>query len=302
MSSISMRDMLQAGVHFGHQTRYWNPKMEKYIFGDRNKIHIINLEQTLPAFQEALAYLQKLSGNQNKILFVGTKRAASKIIKEEAERCGMPFVSHRWLGGMLTNYKTIRGSIKRYRELEQQSLDGTFAKLTKKEALMRQRQMDKLERSIGGIKDMAGLPDALLVVDVDYERIAICEANKLGIPVIGIVDTNSNPDGVDFVIPGNDDAIRAIKLYAAAAADAIIAGSTSGAHVSSKDEFVEVEDSATAAAEVEELAVEAVAEIVADVAEVAAEEEAPVAEEQAEVATETEEVAAEAPKEEADKA
>src|SRR6056300_1702488 len=249
MSSISMRDMLQAGVHFGHQTRFWNPKMEQYIFGNRNKIHIINLEQTLPAFQEALAYLQKLASNQNKILFVGTKRAASKIVKEEAERCGMPYVSHRWLGGMLTNYKTIRGSIKRYRDLEQQSKDGTFDKLTKKEALMRQRQMEKLEQSIGSIKDMAGLPDALLVIDVDYESIAVAEANKLGIPVIGIVDTNSNPDGVDFVIPGNDDAIRAIKLYAAAAADAIISGASSGSHVSSKDEFVEVEE---ASAEPEE--------------------------------------------------
>ncbi len=248
MSSISMRDMLQAGVHFGHQTRFWNPKMSQYIFGNRNKIHIINLEQTLPAFQEAMAYLQKLASNQNKILFVGTKRAAGKIIKEEAERCGMPYVSHRWLGGMLTNYKTIRGSIKRYRELEQQSQDGTFAKLTKKEALMRQRQMEKLERSIGGIKDMAGLPDALLVVDVDYERIAVLEANKLGIPVIGIVDTNSDPDGVDFVIPGNDDAIRAIKLYAAAAADAILAGAAAGSHVTSRDEFMEVEEKVQAAA------------------------------------------------------
>jgi small subunit ribosomal protein S2 len=272
-----MRDMLQAGVHFGHQTRFWNPKMEKYIFGDRNKIHIINLEQTLPAFQEALAYLQKLAGNQNKILFVGTKRAAGKIIREEAERCGMPYVSHRWLGGMLTNYKTIRGSIKRYRELEQQSLDGTFAKLTKKEALMRQRQMEKLERSIGGIKDMAGLPDALLVVDVDYERIAVSEANKLGIPVIGIVDTNSNPDGVDFVIPGNDDAIRAIKLYAAAAADAIIAGAASGSHVSSRDEFVEVEDSAEPeAVEAAPAAEEQVEEVVVEqvVEEAAAEDDA----------------------------
>lgn len=288
MSSISMRDMLQAGVHFGHQTRFWNPKMEQYIFGDRNKIHIINLEQTLPAFQEALAYLQKLASNQNKILFVGTKRAASKIVKEEAERCGMPYVSHRWLGGMLTNYKTIRGSIKRYRDLEQQSKDGTFDKLTKKEALMRQRQMEKLEQSIGGIKDMAGLPDALLVIDVDYESIAVAEANKLGIPVIGIVDTNSNPDGVDFVIPGNDDAIRAIKLYAAAAADAIISGAASGSHVSSKDEFVEVEE---AAAEPEEKKAEdkAESEEVEEVkAEVEAEEEPAAEEEKAEAAEESE--------------
>lgn len=290
MSSISMRDMLQAGVHFGHQTRFWNPKMEQYIFGDRNKIHIINLEQTLPAFQEALAYLQKLASNQNKILFVGTKRAASKIVKEEAERCGMPYVSHRWLGGMLTNYKTIRGSIKRYRDLEQQSKDGTFDKLTKKEALMRQRQMEKLEQSIGGIKDMAGLPDALLVIDVDYESIAVAEANKLGIPVIGIVDTNSNPDGVDFVIPGNDDAIRAIKLYAAAAADAIISGAASGSHVSSKDEFVEVEEAAAEPEEnkAEEKAESEEVEEVKAEAEVEAEEEPAAEEEKAEAAEESE--------------
>lgn len=224
MTQVSMRDMLQAGVHFGHQTRYWNPKMGKYIFGARNKIHIINLEHTVPAFNEALAFIQKLAGNKNKILFVGTKRAAGKIMAEQAERSGQPYVSHRWLGGMLTNYKTIRGSIKRLRDLEAQQADGTFLKLTKKEALMRTRDMEKLERSIGGIKDMGGLPDALFVIDVDQERIAIQEANNLGIPVIGIVDTNSNPDGVDYVIPGNDDAIRAIKLYASAVADAIIAG------------------------------------------------------------------------------
>ena len=249
MTSVSMRDMLQAGVHFGHQTRFWNPKMEPFIFGPRNKIHIINLEHTLPAFNEALAYLQQLATNNNKILFVGTKRAASKIIMEQAERAGMPYVSHRWLGGMLTNYKTIRASIKVLRDLEQQTTDGTLEKLTKKEALMRQRKMDKLELSIGGIKDMGGLPDALFVVDVDHERIAINEANKLGIPVIGIVDTNSDPDGVDFVIPGNDDAIRAIKLYVAAAADAIIAGRISGGSaVSSKDEFVEVEEAPVEAA------------------------------------------------------
>ena len=242
MTTVSMRDMLQAGVHFGHQTRFWNPKMDQYIFGSRNKIHIINLEQTVPAFNEALANLQQLGSNNNKILFVGTKRAASKIIKEQAERSGMPYVSHRWLGGMLTNYKTIRASVKKYRNLEKQSRDGTFEKLTKKEALMRQRQMEKLERSIGGIKDMGGLPDALFVVDVDHERIAIQEANKLGIPVIGVVDSNSNPDGVDFVIPGNDDAIRAIKLYITAAADAIIVGKSVKSNLSSRDEFVEVEE------------------------------------------------------------
>lgn len=242
--TVSMRDMLQAGVHFGHQTRFWNPKMDPYIFGSRNKIHIINLEQTVPAFNEALSYLQQLASNNNKILFVGTKRAASKIVKEQAERANMPYVSHRWLGGMLTNYKTIRASIKKYRDLEQQQKDGTFAKLTKKEALMRQREMDKLELSIGGIKDMGGLPDALFVIDVDHERIAILEANKLGIPVIGVVDSNSDPDGIDYVIPGNDDAIRAIKLYVVAAADAILAGKSVNNSFSSRDEFVEVEDEA----------------------------------------------------------
>jgi small subunit ribosomal protein S2 len=235
-----MREMLQAGVHFGHQTRYWNPKMAPYIFGARNKIHIINLEQTVPAFNEALAFVRKLAASKNKILFVGTKRSAGKIIKEQAERCGMPYVSHRWLGGMLTNYKTIRQSIKRLRELEAQSQDGTFDKLTKKEALMRTRDMEKLERSIGGIKDMAGLPDALFIIDVDHERIAIQEAGKLGIPVIGVVDTNSDPEGVDYVIPGNDDAIRAVKLYASAMADAVLAGrADSGAAV--PGDFVEVQ-------------------------------------------------------------
>ena len=240
-TSVSMREMLQAGVHFGHQSRYWNPKMAPYIFGARNKIHIINLEKTVPAFNESLAFVERLAASKNKILFVGTKRAASKIIKEEALRCSMPFVSHRWLGGMLTNYKTIRASISRYRELENQEKDGTFEKLTKKEALMRRRTKDKLEKSIGGIKDMAGLPDALFVVDVDHERIAITEANKLGIPVIGIVDSNSNPDGIDYVIPGNDDAIRAIKLYVGAFADACIAVAGNEA-LTAKDEFVEVPD------------------------------------------------------------
>lgn len=272
MTTVSMRDMLQAGVHFGHQTRFWNPKMEQYIFGARNKIHIINLEQTVPAFNEALAYLQQLGSSNNKILFVGTKRAASKIIKEQAERAGMPYVSHRWLGGMLTNYKTIRASIKKYRDLEQQSQDGTFEKLTKKEALMRQRQMDKLEKSIGGIKDMGGLPDALFVIDVDHERIAIQEANKLGIPVIGVVDSNSNPDGVDFVIPGNDDAIRAIKLYIAAAADAVVAGKSVNSNFSSRDEFVEVEEAQESAEEIAEAPVEEAAEAPAVEAEASEEE------------------------------
>ncbi|WP_040482215.1 30S ribosomal protein S2 [Luminiphilus syltensis] len=250
MSQVSMRDLLQAGAHFGHQTRFWNPKMDQYIFGARNKIHIINLEHTVPAFNDALNHVKKLAGNKNQILFVGTKRAAGKIIEENATRCGMPYVSHRWLGGMLTNYKTIRSSIKRYRDLEEQEKDGTLEKLTKKEALMRTRTKDKLERSIGGIKDMGGLPDALFVIDVDHERIAITEANKLGIPVIGIVDTNSNPDGVDYVIPGNDDAIRAIKLYVKAVADAVIEGKgESGEAAPVVDEFVEVSEAEEAAVE-----------------------------------------------------
>jgi small subunit ribosomal protein S2 len=240
MTQVSMRDLLQAGAHFGHQTRFWNPKMDQYIFGARNKIHIINLEHTVPAFNEALATVKRLAENKNQVMFVGTKRAAGKIVEEHARRCGMPFVSHRWLGGMLTNYKTIRSSIKRLRELEEQERDGTFAKLTKKEALMRSRMKEKLERSIGGIKEMSGLPDVLFVVDVDHERIAVTEANKLGIPVIGIVDTNSDPDGVDYVIPGNDDAIRAIKLYVAAVADAVIAGKSAAGEVVAADEFVEV--------------------------------------------------------------
>jgi len=264
MTQVSMRDLLQAGAHFGHQTRFWNPKMDQYIFGARNKIHIINLEHTVPAFNDALSTVQRLAENKNQVMFVGTKRAAGKIIEEHARRCGMPFVSHRWLGGMLTNYKTIRSSIKRLRELEEQESDGTFAKLTKKEALMRSRMKEKLERSIGGIKEMSGLPDVLFVVDVDHERIAVTEANKLGIPVIGIVDTNSDPDGVDYVIPGNDDAIRAIKLYVKAVADAVIAGKAQAGEVVSADEFVEVtepeNDAAEAPAEAADAATEAVVE------------------------------------------
>jgi small subunit ribosomal protein S2 len=283
-----MRDLLQAGAHFGHQTRYWNPKMDQYIFGARNKIHIINLEHTVPAFNEALDMVNKLAGNKNKIMFVGTKRAAGKIMKEQAERAGMPYVSHRWLGGMLTNYKTIRASIKRLRDLEAQQADGTFDSLTKKEALMRSRMMEKLERSIGGIKEMGGLPDALFVVDVDHERIAITEANKLGIPVIGIVDTNSNPDGVDYVIPGNDDAIRAIKLYVTAVADACLQGKIeAGEAISTKNEFVEEE--VEAKAEVAEVKAE-VAEVKAEVAEVKA-EVAEVKAEEAEIKAEDEAVA-----------
>lgn len=223
-TQVSMRELLQAGAHFGHQTRFWNPKMAPFIFGARNKIHIINLEHTVKAFNEALNYANNLASKRNKILFVGTKRAASNVIREQARRAGMPYVDHRWLGGMLTNWKTLRQSINRLKELEVQSQDGTFAKLTKREALELTRDMEKLERSLGGIKDMGGLPDAIFVVDVDHEAIAIKEAKNLGIPVIGIVDTNSNPDNVDYVIPANDDAIRAVTYYVTAMADAIIAG------------------------------------------------------------------------------
>jgi small subunit ribosomal protein S2 len=293
MTQVSMRDLLQAGAHFGHQTRFWNPKMDQYIFGARNKIHIINLEHTVPAFNDALNTVKRLAENKNQVMFVGTKRAAGKIVEEHARRCGMPFVSHRWLGGMLTNYKTIRSSIKRLREFEEQERDGTFAKLTKKEALMRSRMKEKLERSIGGIKEMSGLPDVLFVVDVDHERIAVTEANKLGIPVIGIVDTNSDPDGVDYVIPGNDDAIRAIKLYVTAVADAVLAGKAAAGEVVSADEFVEVTEAeaapaaapeATETAEPAKATAEAAAEASAEAepeAPAEAEPEAPVAAEDA---------------------
>lgn len=240
MSSVSMRELLEAGAHFGHQTRYWNPKMREYVFGARNNIHIINLEKTLPRLQEACVYIRGIAAKRNKILFVGTKRSAGKVVKEHAARAKMPYVDKRWLGGMLTNYKTIRQSIRRLRDLETQSTDGTFEKLTKKEALSRQRTLEKLEDSLGGIKDMGGLPDALFVVDVDHERIAITEAKKLQIPVIGIVDTNSDPDGVDYVIPGNDDAIRSIRLFVEAIADSVVEGQAECNADIGKDEFVEV--------------------------------------------------------------
>ena len=240
MASVSMRELLEAGAHFGHQTRYWNPKMNEYVFGARNNIHIINLEKTLPRLQEACVYIRGIAAKRNKILFVGTKRSAGKVVKEHAARVKMPYVDKRWLGGMLTNYKTIRQSIRRLRDLETQSTDGTFEKLTKKEALSRQRTLEKLEDSLGGIKDMGGLPDALFVVDVDHERIAITEAKKLQIPVIGIVDTNSNPDGVDYVIPGNDDAIRSIRLFVEAIADSVIEGQAESNADIGRDEFVEV--------------------------------------------------------------
>lgn len=243
--SVTMKDMLRAGVHFGHQCRYWNPKMEPFIFGARNKIHIINLEKTVPAMNQALEQVADLAERNRKILFVGTKRAASKVISAEAQRAGMPYVNHRWLGGMLTNYKTIRGSIKRLKDLELQEADGTFSRLTKKEALMRTRAKEKLIRSIGGIKDMGGLPDALFVIDVDHERIAVTEAGNLRIPVIGIVDTNSDPDGVNVVIPGNDDAQRAIQLYVSAVADACITGRARNASKVSASEFIEVTEAAS---------------------------------------------------------
>ena len=242
MTKVSMRDLLKAGAHFGHQTRYWNPKMGQYIFGARNKIHIINLDQTLPALNEALAIVENMAANKNKILFVGTKRAAGKLIKEHASRVGMPYVNHRWLGGMLTNWKTVRQSIKRLKDLEIQSQDGTFEKLTKKETLMLNREMEKLEKSLGGIKNMGGLPDALFVIDADHEHIAIREANNLGIPVVAIVDTNSNPDGVDYIVPGNDDAIRAVSLYTSAVAAAITEGRENNIVAQAeKDDFVEAE-------------------------------------------------------------
>lgn len=224
MAEVSMRQMLQAGVHFGHQTRYWNPKMAAYIFGQRNKIHIINLEKTLPLYREATNFLGRLTANGGKTLFVGTKRAAQEPIREHAVRCGMPYVNHRWLGGMLTNFQTVRRSIQRLKELEAMFEDGTIERFGKKEALLLRRERDKLELSLGGIKQMNNLPDALFVIDVGHERIAVSEANKLGIPVVGVVDTNNDPSHIDYVIPGNDDAIRAIALYIEGVADAILDG------------------------------------------------------------------------------
>jgi small subunit ribosomal protein S2 len=237
--------MLEAGVHFGHQTRYWNPKMAPYIFGHRNKIHIINLEKTLALYQDALKYVRQLAANRGSILMVGTKRQAREIVREEALRCGMPFVDHRWLGGMLTNFKTVKQSIKRLKEMEQMAEDGTFEKMAKKEALGLQRELTKLQRSLGGIKELSGLPDALFVIDVGYQKGAIAEAVKLGIPVVGVVDTNHSPEGISYVIPGNDDSSRAIRLYARGIADAVLEGrSTSVEEVAaaSRDEFVEVDE------------------------------------------------------------
>ena len=240
--SVTMRQMLEAGVHFGHQTRFWNPKMAPFIFGARNKIHIINLEKSLPMYQDALKFVRQLASNKGTILFVGTKRQAREIVLEEAQRAGMPYVDFRWLGGMLTNYKTVKGSIKRLKELEAMVEDGSLEKLSKKEALMYSRELTKLQRSMGGIKDMGGVPDAIFVIDVGYHKIAVTEAKKLGVPIIGVVDTNNSLDGVDYVIPGNDDSTRAIRLYARGVADAILEGKSAVIQemVAPGEELVEV--------------------------------------------------------------
>ncbi|MDP2809626.1 MAG: 30S ribosomal protein S2 [Rhodocyclaceae bacterium] len=245
--STTMRQMLEAGVHFGHQTRFWNPKMAQYIFGHRNKIHIINLEKTLAKYNEAMAFVKKTAAKKGTILFVSTKRQAREIIAEEAQRCGMPYVDERWLGGMLTNFKTVKISIKRLKDLEQMFQDGGFERMSKKEALMATREMAKLQKSIGGIKDMPGLPDAVFIIDVGYHKIAVTEVNKLGIPVIGVVDTNHNPEGVAYIIPGNDDSSGAIRLYARGVADAILEGRNQAINevvkqMAGDDEFVEVEE------------------------------------------------------------
>ena len=247
MANISMRQMLEAGVHFGHQTRYWNPKMAPYIFGERNKIHIVNLEKTVPLFNDALNFMGKLVANGGTILFVGTKRAARDAVAEAAQRCGMPYVNHRWLGGTLTNFRTVKQSIRRLKDLEAQEAEGVFNRLVKKEQLMRHREMEKLNRSLAGIKDMERLPDAMFVIDVGHEKIAVQEARKLGIPVVAVVDTNNSPDGIDYVIPGNDDAISAVRLYLDAAATAVAdARSVLAQAAGSQDEFVEVQEEAPA--------------------------------------------------------
>jgi small subunit ribosomal protein S2 len=241
--SVTMRQMLEAGVHFGHQTRYWNPKMADYIFGQRNKIHIVNLEKTLAMYNDAMKYVRQLAQNRGTILFVGTKRQAREIIAEEAQRCGMPFVDHRWLGGMLSNFKTVKQSIKRLKDLEAMKQDGTFERMSKREALSLSRELDKLEKSLGGIKDMGALPDAIFVIDVGYHKIAVTEAKKLGIPIVAVVDTNHSPDGIAYVIPGNDDSSRAIRLYARGVADAVLEGKSQSVQeiVQGGDEFVDEE-------------------------------------------------------------
>ena len=245
--SVTMRQMLEAGVHFGHQTRYWNPKMAPYIFGHRNKIHIINLERTLELYQGAVKFVRQLAANKGTILFVGTKRQAREIIHEEALRCAMPFVDHRWLGGMLTNFKTVKQSVKRLKEMAQMAEDGSLERMSKKEGLGIQRELAKLQRSLGGIKDLVSLPDAMFVIDVGYQKGAIAEARKLAIPVVGVVDTNHSPEGIDYVIPGNDDSSRAIRLYARGIADAVLEGRNQAVEEivsASRDEFVEVNDEA----------------------------------------------------------
>jgi small subunit ribosomal protein S2 len=243
MTSVSMRQMLEAGVHFGHQTRFWNPKMAPFIFGERNKIHIINLEKTQPLYSQAAAFIKNVAAEGGKILFVGTKRSARDAIQKEATRCSMPYVNQRWLGGMLTNFKTIRQSIKRLNELDEMAQNGTLDRRGKKEAQMLRREMEKLLRSLGGIRDMTALPDALFVIDVGHEEIAIHEAKKLGIPVVAVVDTNCSPDGIDYVIPGNDDAMRAILLYAGGVADSVLEGKASLPQVPvGEDEFVELDE------------------------------------------------------------
>ncbi|MCC6472688.1 MAG: 30S ribosomal protein S2 [Burkholderiales bacterium] len=245
--STTMRQMLEAGVHFGHQTRYWNPKMAPYIFGHRNKIHIINLEHTMAMFEQAMKYIRQISSNKGTVLFVGTKRQARDIVREEAERCGAPYVDHRWLGGMLTNFKTVRQSIKRLKDLTAMSGDGTLDRMSKKEALRLQREIVKLQRSLGGIKDLDNLPNAMFVVDVGYQKGAVAEARKLGIPIVAVVDTNHSPEGISHVIPGNDDSSRAIRLYARGVADAILEGRNQSVQEildhGGDDEFVEVQDS-----------------------------------------------------------
>ena len=243
MPSVSMRQMLEAGVHFGHQTRFWHPKMAQYIFGERNRIHIINLEKTLPLYIEAAEFVKKTVADGGRVLFVGTKRSAREAVKTEAIRCGMPYVSHRWLGGMLTNFKTVRQSIRRLTELDEMAGNGTLEQHSKREAQGLRREREKLERSLGGIKAMESLPDLLFVVDVGHEKIAIHEARKLGIPVVAVVDTNCAPDDIDFIIPGNDDAMRAVQLYLAGIADAVLDGKSSAPSVpATEDEFVELDE------------------------------------------------------------
>ena len=246
MSNVTMREMLEAGVHFGHQTRYWNPSMAPFLFGQRNKIHIINLEKSLPLYEDAMNFVGKMAARRGKILFVGTKRAAQPIIEAEATRCGMPYINRRWLGGLLTNFKTVKGSINRLKEIETMQTDGSFERINKKEQLMLVRELDKLKANLSGIKDMKGIPDAIFIIDVGYENIAVNEAVKLGIPVIGVVDSNNSPKGVDYVIPGNDDAIRSISLYAKGVADAVLDSKQSVAHLGGSedsDDLVEIDES-----------------------------------------------------------